>query len=309
MDDSSHQPSNSEKSRFGAIGVLGRANAGKSSLINKLVGEQVSIVSARPQTTRRRILGILTQGTSQIVFCDTPGIHAVHNQLDQFMVGEIESTLKGLDGALYLVDASDPRPQENEKHIAHLLQQGNIRPLFLVLNKIDLVAPPLAKELVETLATIAPFDQTFCISVQKGIGLKALLKKICRTVPLGEFGYSAECFTNQNEREIVEETIREEVLKRFYHEVPHSLAVQIQQFNQRDNGKTFIEAELVLERQSHKKIIVGKDGAGIKSIGQGARRKLNRVLGRDIFLQLWVKVRPNWRKSEEWVRRLGYKPT
>ncbi|RCK79691.1 MAG: GTP-binding protein Era [Candidatus Ozemobacter sibiricus] len=292
--------------RFGAIGVFGRANAGKSTLVNALVGEPVSIVSNRPQTTRRRILGILTVGESQVVFCDTPGLHAIRNQLDSFMATEIEATTAGLQGALYLVDTADPVVEEDAAHLAHLGPRLQSGPVFLVLNKIDRAEAGTLDDLEQRYLGLFPFQKVFRISAREGEGLPALQESLLAILPEGPHAYAPDDYTSLTEREIVEEVIREVLLHRYSHEVPHAVAVVVEEFKERENGKTFIAAQLYLEKENHKKIVIGKNGEGIKTVGAMAREKLNQLLGRDIFLQLWVKVRPNWRKSKEWVRRLGY---
>ncbi len=292
--------------RFGAVGVFGRANAGKSTLVNALVGEVVSIVSNRPQTTRKRILGILTINETQLVFCDTPGLHSIKNKLDAYMNDEIMSTMKGLQAGLYLVDLSDIKQGLDQEYISQLDPSSDM-PLFLVLNKSDLVDEDIIEETRTAYESLYPFKKSFTISAKKKKGLKQLLNSLCRAVPKGPHAYDADDYTSQTEREIVEETIREGILRLYNQEVPHSVAVQVEQFTERENGKTYIEATLNVEKEAHKRIIIGKDGNGIKKIGRIAREKLNTMLGRDIFLQLWVKVRPDWRHDDLWIKRLGYK--
>ena len=292
--------------RFGAVGVFGRANAGKSTLVNALVGEIVSIVSNRPQTTRKRVLGILTVDQTQLVFCDTPGLHAIKNKLDAYMNDEIMATMKGLQAGMYLADLSDIKYDMDKEYISQLDPDSNM-PMFMVLNKSDLVEESVIEEATKAYEELYPFKKTFVISAHKKKGLKQLLQALCRAVPKGPHAYDADDYTSLTEREIVEETIREVILRSFDQEVPHSVAVQVEQFKDRENGKTYIEATLNVEREAHKKIIIGKDGAGIKKIGKIAREKLNTILGRDIFLQLWVNVRPDWRHNDLWIQRLGYK--
>ncbi len=292
--------------RFGAVGVFGRANAGKSTLVNALVGERVSIVSNRPQTTRKRILGILTLNETQLVFCDTPGLHAIKNKLDAYMNDEIMSTMKGLQAGLYLTDLSDIQLDLDKEYISQLDPSSDM-PLFMVFNKSDLVEEDKIEEARKAYESLYPFKKSFVISAAKKKGLKQLLNSLCKAVPKGPHAYDVDDYTNQTEREIVEETIREGILRLYNQEVPHSVAVQVEQFSERENGKTYIEATLNVEKEAHKRIIIGKDGSGIKKIGRIAREKLNTMLGRDIFLQLWVKIRPDWRHNELWIKRLGYK--
>lgn len=290
---------------FGAIGVFGRANAGKSTLVNALVGERVSIVSNRPQTTRRRVLGILTDGECQVVFCDTPGLHAIRNELDAFMAAQIEDTLAGLHGGLYLVDALDPSFEEDSRHLTAMGPRIE-GPIILVLNKADRADQARLNELEAQYAPAFPFRKVFRASALHRTGVPEILQEVKAIIPEGPFAYDADDYTSLSEREIVEEVIREEMLHRYSHEVPHSVAVMVEEFKDRENGKTFVSATLYMEKENHKKIVIGHQGQGIKALGKAAREKLNQILGRDIFLELWVKVRQNWRKHSDWVRRMGY---
>lgn len=292
--------------KFAAVGVFGRANAGKSTLTNAFIGERVSIVSKRPQTTRKRILGILTTDGTQLVFCDTPGLHTIKNKLDAFMHNEILSTLRGLQLGLYLVDLSELKPEDDKEYISQLSPESGM-PLFLILNKSDLVDEKIAQKAKNLYSQFYPFDNIFITSAGKKDGLKAVMDTLLKVAPEGPHAYDPDEYTSLSEREIVEETIRETALQNFYQEVPHSIAVQVEQFKERENGKTFVEATISVEKESHKKIIIGKGGDGIKALGKISRQRLNALLGRDIFLQLWIKVRSNWRRDDQWIERLGYK--
>ncbi|OIP30953.1 GTPase Era [bacterium CG2_30_54_10] len=291
--------------KFGAIGVFGRANAGKSTLVNALVGERVSIVSNRPQTTRKRILGILTEGDFQMVFCDTPGLHLIRNELDSFMASEIEDALGGLHGGLYLVDAGDPAFEEDSRYLATMVPKIE-GPVFLVINKIDRVPVARVDELASLYSGAFSFRKVFRVSAIHCLGLPEILEEVKSILPEGAFAYESDDYTSLSEREIVEEVIREEMLHRYSQEVPHSVAVQVEEFKERDNGKTFVSATLYMEKESHKKIVIGQKGQGIKALGVAAREKLNQILGRDIFLEIWVKVRQNWRKNPDQTRLMGY---
>lgn len=294
--------------KFGAVGVFGRANAGKSTLVNALVGERVSIVSRRPQTTRKRILGILTDDDCQLVFCDTPGLHDIKNKLDAYMHEEILATLKGLQAGMYLADLSDLKPEADSEYLKQLKPDKDV-PIFLVLNKTDLVECEAVEKARELYSGFYGFAAIFTLSANTAEEkeLEPLLKALRNVVPEGPFAYDPDYYTNQTEREIVEEVIREVALQNFRQEVPHSIAVQVEQFKERETGKTFVEATIYVEKEGHKKIIIGSSGEGIKRLGKIARERLNENLGRDIFLQLWVKVRANWRRDEQWVARLGYR--
>lgn len=292
--------------KFGVIGILGRANAGKSTLINALIGERVSIVSSRPQTTRKRIMGILTWKRNQVVICDTPGLHEIKNKLDAFMAEEIQATLRGLNAAFYLVDASVFSLERDGEYLRLMVPRLTC-PLILVINKTDLTPKIDRSELKRLYEKIAKFDACFFISAVRKDGLHGLLTYLEGMLPPGEHTYSEDEYTTLSEREVVEETIREVLLERYRDEIPHSAAVMVNEFKDRGNGKTFVSADIYVERESQKKVVIGSNGAGIKAVGMHARERLNQILGRDIFLELWVKVRTKWRKNEDWVRRLGYK--
>ncbi|MBF0409202.1 MAG: GTPase Era [Candidatus Riflebacteria bacterium] len=300
------QVENSEKkTKFGYIGVFGRANAGKSTLVNSLVEADVSIVSPRPQTTRKRILGIITRDVSQIVFCDTPGLHPVKNKLDSFMNSEIASVPDNICAGLYLIDSFKPVLSEDSQYIDQLFSTRKV-PLIGILTKTDLSKPPQLNEVLESVLGMKKFQTVLAISALKTKGIGALWETILPLVPEGPHCFPEDDYTTQTEREICEEIIRQEVLNRYFQEVPHSVAVTIEEFKERDSGKTFVSAVLNVEKEGHKKIIIGKNGDNLKALGVSAREKLNSQLGRDIYLELWVKVRHNWRKSEDWIRKLGY---
>ncbi|MFA6748562.1 MAG: GTPase Era, partial [Candidatus Riflebacteria bacterium] len=271
-----------------------------------LVGEKVSIVSKKPQTTRKRILGILTVDDCQMVFCDTPGLHNIKNKLDKYMNDEIAATLNGLQGGLYLADLSDLMPESDKEYLSQLNPNSDTD-IFLVLNKSDLVDENTINQAKETYKELYPFKEIFVVSSKKKKGHLKIINKLKKILISGPFAFDPDYYTNQSEREIAEEIVREAILKTYHQEVPHSVAVQVDEFKERENGKTYISATLYVEKEAHKKIIIGKNGEGIKNLGSVARQKLNEMLERDIFLELWVKVRENWRQNEQWVSRLGYK--
>lgn len=291
--------------KFAAVGVFGRANAGKSTLVNALVGEQVSIVSKRPQTTRKRNLGILTQNETQLVFCDTPGLHRIKNRLDAYMQDEIISTMRGLQLGMYLVDLGDIEAEEDRDYLSQLKTDEDC-PMILVLNKTDLTSEDILAEAEKTYAEFYSFDHVFEISAKEKVNIDQLLQKLIELAPEGPHAFDAEMYTSQSEREIAEEVIREIALIKYHQEIPHSMAIQVEQFKERANGKTYIEAIIHVEKEGQKKIVIGSGGKDIKELGLLAREKLNSLLERDIFLELWVKVRSDWRKSDSWIQRLGY---
>lgn len=286
--------------------MFGYTNAGKSTLINALVGEKVSIVSPRPQTTQKRILGVLTKGPAQIVFCDTPGIHPIKNKLDKFMEWEIEETIPGLQGALFLVDSTIIDPEKDRAFLEKLFAGADF-PIGLCISKTDISSEEKRRKIIGEYRKFGNFSEIFEVSALRKKNLDLLLRTMLAWLPSGTHAYDSDYFTTQTEREIASETIREAAFQVLYHEVPHSLAVLIEEFKERANGKTYIQANLVLEKESQKKILIGTNGQGIKKLGVISREELNRTLGRDIFLELWVKVRPNWRKHSEMVGQMGYK--
>lgn len=296
----------SKSSSFATVGVFGRANAGKSTLINHLTEAKVSIVSSKPQTTRKRILAIQNFNDCQIVFCDTPGLHPVKNKLDAFMHREIISTVKGLDLGIYLVDLSDRKIDIDKQYLDQLLPTKKLA-MILVLNKSDLCDQQDIESAVNQYKKVYPFCETYIISAKKKTATDQLVKALTKMAPAGPHQYDSSIYTTQSEREIVEETVREVALLEYRQEVPHSVAVQVEQFKERSNGKTYIEAVIYVEKEGHKKIIIGKSGKGIKKLGEIARERLNGLLERDIFLQLWIKVRPEWRKKDSMIRYMGYK--
>lgn len=277
----------------GYVGIVGRANAGKSTLINALIGEKVAIVSDKPQTTRNNILGIRTEKNSQIIFVDTPGIHHSKNNLDRYMMKSVRSALAGVDLILYLVDGSKPTDQEEKDYIEKLKNEEC--PLIIVLTKND---KPLKTDVVGD----------YSISSLKGENLDILLKEIIKKLPKSEkknFIFEEDYYTDKSVKFLVAEYIREEALKRLDKEIPHGVAVDITQFEER-NEITSIEADLICERDSHKGIIIGKGGQTLRKIGEGARKQAEELLGTKVLLKLFVKVEKDWRDKQAQLNNFGY---
>ena len=286
------------------ITVCGRPNVGKSSLTNALVGEKVAIVSSKPQTTRNRILGILTRGEEQFVFLDTPGIHRPKNALGEYMVNAANSSMRDADAVVLVVDAGRESSAVEENVIAYLRETG--LPSILALNKVDLYR---REEIAATIAHYADkysFDAFVPISAKKGEKTDALLDECAKFLGEAEEWYFPDdMITDQPERQMVSEIIREKILKTLNKEIPHGTAVVIEEF--RDEGSLIsIRAEIFCERASHKGIIVGKNGAGLKMIGSYARQDLEKLFGTKVYLNLWVKVKENWRDSVGMVTNFGY---
>lgn len=296
-----------EGHRSGFVAVIGRPNVGKSTLMNQFVGEKVAIVSSKPQTTRSRILGILTREKAQVVFVDTPGIHKPFHTLGKIMVSTATNVIPESDVILFMVDAS-VLPTEEDRMIARILSQQNDAEIILVLNKMDLLPPEKVEPHSEAYWDLAPFHDSWMMTIATdGTNLDELLQRIINALPEGPRYYPQDYITDQTERQIVGELIREQVLRYTYHEVPHSVAVVVEEFEEREEGVVYIAANIFVERDSQKGIIIGRGGEMIRRIGSGAREAVERLVGGKVFLDLRVKVREGWREDERELRRLGFK--
>ena len=301
--------------RSGFVAVVGRPNVGKSTLINRLVGQKVAIVSPRSQTTRNRLLGILTLEDAQVIFLDTPGIHEPKHRLGEAMVDTAMGALADADVVLWVVDVS-VEPGEEDRQVAALLaeraaarcQEEPPVPLLLALNKVDRLSPKQAPDRVAGYTALAPEADALAISAIRGDNLERLQEIIIARLPFGPAFYPEDEFTDQQERFMAAELIREQVLRNLRDEVPHSVAVLVSEFKVRRDDLTYIAATVYVERDSQKAILLGANGTMIKRIGQAARLSIERLLGTQAYLELWVKVRPRWRKRDEELRRLGYPP-
>lgn len=293
--------------RSGFVAVVGRPNVGKSTLMNAYLGQKVAIVSPKPQTTRTRIRGILTRADAQIIFVDTPGIHFPRDKLGEFMVQEATGALPDCDVLLWLVDIND-RPGPEEEHIARILRRDRgERPLILALNKIDLARGTKAQAHRAAYLRLAQPDTWLEVSALTGAGLDTLLETLIAHLPEGPRLFPEEMVTDQQERDVVAEIIREKALHHLQQEVPHAVAVVVEEFKERSPDLVYIAATVVVERKTQKMIILGEKGHMIRRIGQEARQEIEQMLGRRVYLDLWVKVRHKWRKKEEELRRLGYR--
>ena len=293
--------------RSGFIAILGKPNVGKSTLVNALLGQKIAAVSPRPQTTRRRQLGILTLPDAQLVFVDTPGVHKPRHKLGQFFNQEAEEALDGVDVVLFLVDASS-EPDEEDRQVASLIRSLRQKPsLILGLNKIDKL-PAAALDLIRAdYQALLPDAAALAFSAAGRQGLKELLEVLTARLPVRPAEFPEEQVTDLYEREIATELIREAALIFLRDEVPHALAVRLDEFSERENGNAYIAATLLVERDSQKGIVIGENGAMLKKIGSAARREIEAMSGRKIFLELRVKVDKDWRDNESALRRLGYK--
>jgi GTPase len=292
--------------KAGYIAVVGRPNVGKSTLINYLLGQKVAAISPRPQTTRRRQLGILTTESYQVVFVDTPGIHKPHHMLGEFMNEEALKALEEVDAIAWLVDGMTA-PLEEDQLVAQRLESLKKRPpVFLALNKTDQLAAEQLSQRQAEYGALLPEARLLPISAMTGQGVDILLQSIIALLPEGESFFSAEEITDLYEREIAAELIREAALLILRDEVPHGIAVRIDEFIERGETGARITATLFVERESHKGIVIGQGGEMLKKIGSAARHEIESMSGRKVFLELRVKVSKNWRNNPEILRWLGY---
>jgi len=291
--------------RSGFVAVIGRPNVGKSTLMNQFVGQKVAIVSPKPQTTRSRILGILTRPDVQVIFVDTPGIHRPRHKLGQVMVATATHVLPDADVVLFMVDVSVP-PTGEDRMIAQLISKYTEAPVILVLNKMDLLPPEKVKPHTQGYWALAPYHREWMMTIAtQGVNLDKLLGLIVAALPEGPRYYPGDQVTDQTEREIAAELIREQVLRHTRQEVPHAVAVVVEEFKERESGAVYVAANVFVERDSQKGIIIGRKGRMLHQVGSAARQEIERMTGGRVYLDLWVKVRKGWRRDERELRRLG----
>lgn len=290
--------------KSGFVAVIGRPNAGKSTLLNSLLGEKLVIVSDKPQTTRNKITCILTRPDAQIIFLDTPGLHKPKTKLGEYMVQTAQAACREVDVVLLLVDAA-VAAGTGDRYVVESLRSLKV-PVLLILNKTDLITNGRVAELTAMYGDWFPFAGIIPVSALRQTNLASLLTKIISLLPAGPRYYPEDMVIDQPERFIVAELIREKAMHLTNEEVPHAVAVDIEEMAARDNETVFIRAVLYVERESQKGIIIGAGGAKLKEIGRRARQDIESLLGSKVFLDLWVKVKKDWRKRDETLRQLGY---
>ena len=294
-----------EKNNYksGYVAVIGKPNVGKSTIINYLLGEKLNIVTPKPQTTRDNILGILTKDTYQIIFIDTPGIHQPKTLLGKHMIKKARGSLAESDIVLFVMQSSGLT--DEDKLVANLLK-GYKKPVFLLINKVDLAPKQELLPIIDTGQHLHKFQELIPTSATKGINMDLLKEKLIECLPYGPQYYPKDQLSDKQERFFVTEIIREQTLKFLREEVPHSVAVKLEEMKDRTPALSYINATIYVERRTQKMIIVGKGGHQLKEIGKESRKKLEKFLQRKVYLDLWVKVYKNWRKNPGALRMLGY---
>jgi GTP-binding protein Era len=291
--------------RAGFVSVVGRPNVGKSSLMNAYLGQRIAIVSPKPQTTRRRLLGILTLDAAQIVFVDTPGIHQPFHKLGQVMVRTAVAAIPDADVLIWLVDGSKPPGQEDRRIAELIATRGQGIPVILGLNKSDLIAEGGRSARAQAYLGLYEPDGHMFLSATEGENRKEVLALIVEHLPFGPCFYPEDQVTDQTERAIAAELVREQVLLHTHKEVPHAAEVVVDEFKERSENMTYVHATIYVERATQKGILLGRGGKMIKSISKAARLEIEELVGTRVYLELWVKVRPKWRQNESDLRRFG----
>lgn len=303
MNDTTKLHSNGFRSGF--VAIIGRPNVGKSTLMNHLIGQKIAIMSDKPQTTRNKIHGVYTTDNTQIVFLDTPGIHKPQSKLGSYMMQTAESALKEVEAALFLVDVSEGIGG-GDRYIIEQLKKVHT-PVFLVMNKIDKVTPEQLLPMIAQYNELYEFAETIPISAINGNNISMLLEQLSRYLPEGPQYYPTDQITDHPEQFVCAELIREKILHMTREEVPHSIAVTIEEMRVQENGVVYIGAVIFVERDSQKGIIIGKRGEFLKEVGKQARRDIEALLGSRTFLELWVKVKKDWRNQERVLKDLGFR--
>ncbi|GGN66176.1 MULTISPECIES: GTPase Era [Oceanobacillus] len=291
--------------KSGFIAIIGRPNVGKSTFLNHVIGQKIAIMSDKPQTTRNKIQGVLTTDDYQMVFIDTPGIHKPKHRLGDFMMKIADNTLNEVDAVLFMINADEGYGRGDQFIIDRL---ENVKsPVFLIINKIDLVSPESLLGIIDEYRQKGDFQEIIPISALQGNNVNRLLTELQNYLPEGPLYYPQDQITDHPERFIITEFIREKALHLTREEVPHSIAVALENMERRKDETVFIQATIVTERSSQKGIIIGKQGSMLKKIGQEARKDIERLLGSKVYLELWVKVKKDWRNKQSQLHELGFR--
>ena len=287
----------------GFVPIIGAPNAGKSTLLNSLLGEKLSIVTPKPQTTRNNITGILTKDDYQIIFLDTPGIIDPKYKLQQFMSREIDAGMIEADVVLFIIDSNKYSLDEVKINYEKYLSDLKKAKIFIVLNKIDLLRKEDVLKLINDISGNFKYDEIFPVSAQTGFNVNELVINISKNLPEHDFYFESEYSTTQPEKFFVSEIIRKNILRFYTDEIPFSVFVDIEEFKERDNGKDFINASLIVERNSQKSILIGENGSKIKNLGKKSRLEIEEFLSREVYLELFVKVKKDWKNDEKFLKK------
>lgn len=289
--------------KAGFVSIIGKPNAGKSTLLNAIIGQNLSIVTPKPQTTRNKIFGIYTKDDVQIIFVDTPGIIKPQYKLQVFMKREVESSFLEADIIILICDASKYETDDINGIYRKYKQEFSTKKVFCLLNKIDLLNKEVVLHIINDISRNFRFDEIIPLSAIKGFNVGDLVKTIEKYLPENEFYFDSEVIASQPEKFFVSELIRAEALKIYAEEVPFSVYVDIDEFKEREKSKDFIRASIILEKESQKRIVVGRNGSMIKKLGERARKHIEEFLNHEVYLELYVKVRKNWKNDEEFLKK------
>lgn len=302
-----HHDSSPADFRAGYAAIIGEPNVGKSTLLNGLLGQKISIVTPKPQTTRHKILGILSGASHQIVFLDTPGLIRPRYALHEAMMRAATVAMDDADILLLMIDGANPRPPTEPAMAALLERIGQLgKPVYLVINKVDLIQKETLLPLIDRYARALPFREIVPLSALTRRGTETLVELLVRDLPLHPPYFPLDIVSEAHQRFFVAEIIREKIFLKCREEIPYSASVDIVEFKEREEGKWFISADVYVEKASQKGILIGKKGTMLRAVGQLARKDIQRFLDHPVFLELHVKVRENWREDEQWLGRLGY---
>lgn len=291
--------------KSGFVAILGRPNVGKSTLLNRLVGQKVAIMSDKPQTTRNKIQAVITRPEAQIVLLDTPGVHKPKHKLGSFMLSEVQRALEEVDAVLLVLDATE-KIGAGDRYVVEQLKKINT-PVFLLLNKVDLLSKEKLPDIIRQAGELGDFTEILPLAAKTGMNVELLVDKIVEKLPYGPQYYPDDMVTDQPERLIIGEMVREKALHLTRDEVPHAIAVEVEEVTKRPNKDlVYVQAIIYVERDSQKGIIVGKNGSMLKKIGRLAREDIEKLLGTRIYLDLWVKVKDDWRNRDGCLKSLGY---